>query len=89
MRCGQKSKTRKGKLAKYSPDNALTSMRVLDMRLLPGGNVELIAAETGKPVVIRQNQMKAQNGDVIFIQRWLDKRIFGQHRAKGKTTEHA
>ena len=84
MRCDQKQKRRKGKLPKNSPECMLTSMRVLDLRCLPGGKLEVISAETGKPVVIRQEQVKAQQGQVIFIQRWLDKRIFGQHRARAK-----
>lgn len=82
MRCEQNNRRRKGKLPRNSPEHTLTSMRVLDLRCLPGGKLEVIAAETGKPVVIRQDQVKAQQGRVIFIQRWLDRRIFGQHRAR-------
>jgi|GEM_PF-6671260 len=84
MRYGQKYKRRKGKQPRKSPEHTLTSMRVLDLRCLPGGKLEVIAAETGKPVVIRQDQVMAQNGQIIFIQRWLDRRIFSQHRAREK-----
>ena len=46
------------------------------------GRIRVMSAEIGKPLVVNRRHVIYRKGNVLFIPRWLDERIFTKYRSE-------